>query len=126
MLATYKNVLLHLSKSKQDNPCFGKSVIAFPEDYTVLDLETTGLDPKRELIIEYAAVKVRGGKVVDTFQTLCDPGFPIPPQIEAIAPTIDSSFLPYLTTILRARGVNATMGIMANMETRPEISGFLK
>ena len=84
MLATYKNVLLHLSKSKQDNPCFGKSVIAFPEDYTVLDLETTGLDPKRELIIEYAAVKVRGDKVVDTFQTLCDPGFPIPPQIEAI------------------------------------------
>lgn len=84
MLATYKNVLLHLSKSKQDNPCFGKSVLAFPEDYTVLDLETTGLDPKRELIIEYAAVKVRGGKVVDTFQSLCDPGFPIPAQIEAI------------------------------------------
>lgn len=84
MLATYKNVLLHLSKSKQDNPCFGKSVLAFPEDYTVLDLETTGLDPRRELIIEYAAVKVRGGKVVDTFQSLCDPGFPIPPQIEMI------------------------------------------
>ena len=84
MLATYKNVLLHLSKSKQDNPCFGKSVLAFPEDYTVLDLETTGLDPKRDLIIEYAAVKVRGGKVVDTFQSLCDPGFPIPPQIEMI------------------------------------------
>lgn len=84
MLATYKNVLLHLSKSKQDNPCFGKSVLAFPEDYTVLDLETTGLDPRRELIIEYAAVKVRGGKVVDTFQSLCDPGFPIPAQIEAI------------------------------------------
>ena len=84
MLATYKNVLLHLSKSKQDNPCFGKSVLAFPEDYTVLDLETTGLDPKRELIIEYAAVKVRGGKVIDTFQSLCDPGFPIPAQIEAI------------------------------------------
>ena len=84
MLSTHKNVLLHLSKSKRDNPCFGKSVIAFPEDYTVLDLETTGLDPKRELIIEYAAVKVRGGKVVDTFQSLCDPGFPIPAQIEEI------------------------------------------
>ncbi len=84
MLATYKNVLLHLSKSKQDNPCFGKSVLAFPEDYTVLDLETTGLDPRRDLIIEYAAVKVRGGRVADTFQSLCDPGFPIPAQIEAI------------------------------------------
>ncbi len=84
MLATYKNVPLHLSKCKQQNPNFGKSVIAFPEDYTVLDLETTGLDPKRDLIIEYAAVKVRGGKVVDTFQTLCDPGFPIPLQIQMI------------------------------------------
>jgi DNA polymerase-3 subunit epsilon len=84
MLATYKNVPLHLSKCKQQNPKYGKSVIAFPEDYTVLDLETTGLDPTRELIIEYAAVKVRGGKVVDTFQSLCDPGFPIPAQIEAI------------------------------------------
>ena len=36
-------------------------------------------------------------------------------------PTIDNSFLPYFTTILRARGVKITMGIMENMEIKPEI-----
>lgn len=71
-------------KSKKTATDTGKAIIALPLDYTVIDLETTGLSPKTELIIEYAAVKVRGGKVVDTFQQLCDPGYPIPPQIEAI------------------------------------------
>lgn len=70
--------------TKKKNPLLGNSVIAFPEDYTVLDLETTGLNPSNDLIIEFAAVKVRNGEVVDTFQSLCDPGFPIPPAIEAI------------------------------------------
>lgn len=84
MISVYKDTPVFLPKSKQDNPNYGKSVIAFPEDYTVLDLETTGLDPRNELIIEFAAVKVRGGKVTDTFQSLCDPGFPIPLQIQMI------------------------------------------
>lgn len=84
MLSTFKNDLVYISKSRNPNPNFGKSVIAFPEDYVVLDLETTGLDPAHDLIIEFAAIKVRGGQVIDVFQTLCDPGFPIPPQIEAI------------------------------------------
>lgn len=84
MISTYKDIPVFLSKSKQSNPCYGKSVFAFPDDYTVLDLETTGLDPKGDLIIEYAAVKVRDGQVADTFQMLCDPGFPIPPVISQI------------------------------------------
>ena len=84
MIFNYKNTLIHECKVKSQNPDYGKSIIAFPCDYTVLDLETTGLNPKTDLIIEFAAVKVRGGKVVDTFQSLCDPGFPIPPQIEMI------------------------------------------
>ncbi|MBR5442206.1 MAG: hypothetical protein IKV44_04565, partial [Clostridia bacterium] len=84
MILNYNGTLVHECKVKSQNPDYGKSVIAFPCDYTVLDLETTGLNPKTDLIIEFAAVKVRGGKVVDTFQSLCDPGFPIPPQIEMI------------------------------------------
>ncbi len=70
--------------TKTKNPLLGNAVIGFPADYTVLDLETTGLNPLTDLIIEFAAVKVRNNKVVDTFQSLCDPGFPIPPQIEMI------------------------------------------
>ena len=43
-------------------------------DYTALDLETTGLDPKRDKIIEIGAVKVRDGKVAERFQSFVDPG----------------------------------------------------
>lgn len=70
--------------SKKKSTLLGDSVIGFPQNYTVLDLETTGLNPSTDLIIEFAAVKVRDGKITDTFQSLCDPGFPIPPVIEAI------------------------------------------
>lgn len=39
----------------------------------VLDVETTGLDYTRERIIEFAAVKLEDGKIVDTFETLINP-----------------------------------------------------
>lgn len=42
-------------------------------DYVCIDLETTGLSPKRDRIIEIGAVKVRQGKVEDTFHRLVDP-----------------------------------------------------
>ena len=84
MIREDNGLLFFECKTKKCNPNLGKSIIAFPENYTVLDLETTGLDPEKELIIEFAAVKVRNGEVVDTFQKLCDPGFPIPPVIEAL------------------------------------------
>ena len=42
-------------------------------DYTVLDLETTGLDPGKEWIIEIGAARVRDGEVVDTFTALVKP-----------------------------------------------------
>ena len=47
-------------------PSKGKSLLMFPEDYTVIDIETTGYDPKWDEIIELAALRVRGGKVVAT------------------------------------------------------------
>lgn len=84
MIIEQINIPFFECKSKKIATDIGKSIIALPEDYTVIDLETTGLSPKSELIIEYAAVKVRKGKVVETFQQLCDPGYPIPAQIEAI------------------------------------------
>ncbi len=84
MIREENGLLVFECKSKNNNPNIGKGIIAFPDNYTVIDLETTGLDPKNELIIEFAAVKVQNGKAVDTFQSLCDPGFPIPPVIEAL------------------------------------------
>lgn len=37
----------------------GKNTIALPNDYTVIDIETTGLSPEYDSIIELAAVRVR-------------------------------------------------------------------
>jgi len=39
----------------------------------ILDLETTGLDAKKDSIIEIAAVLLKDGKIVDKFQTLVQP-----------------------------------------------------
>ena len=43
------------------------------EDYICLDLETTGLNPKTDRIIEIGAVKVRNGNIVDSFETFVAP-----------------------------------------------------
>ncbi|MCI9887828.1 3'-5' exoribonuclease [Micrococcales bacterium 31B] len=46
--------------------------------FVVLDLETTGGQSSGDAITEIGAVKVRGGARIGTFQTLIDPGIPIP------------------------------------------------
>jgi len=46
-----------------------------------LDLETTGLDPYKDAIIEIGAVKFRGDEILDTFSTLINPGRSIPSKI---------------------------------------------
>lgn len=43
-------------------------------DYVALDLETTGLNPKRDRIIEVGAVRVRDGRVTESFQSFVNPG----------------------------------------------------
>lgn len=50
-------------------------------DYVALDLETTGLNPSRDRILEIGAVKVVGGRITDTYQTFVNPGVPIPEKI---------------------------------------------
>lgn len=51
----------------------GNSLIAFPNDYTVIDTETTGFDLVYNSIIEVAAVRVRGGEVQDKYTSLIKP-----------------------------------------------------
>ena len=43
-------------------------------DYVCIDLETTGLHPKTDKIIEIGAVRVREGKVEKTWQSMVNPG----------------------------------------------------
>ena len=52
--------------------------------YVALDLETTGLDPEADQITEVGAVRFRGSRVLETFQTLVNPGRPIPYQVQQL------------------------------------------
>lgn len=58
------------SYHKQKRPQKGKSLIEFPNDYTVIDLETTGFDSSLDTILECGALKVKNNQVVDSFQEL--------------------------------------------------------
>ena len=50
-------------------------------EYVSLDLETTGLEPKRDRIIEIGAAKIRDGQVQETYSLLVDPRVKIPERI---------------------------------------------
>ncbi len=58
--------------------------------FVVVDLETTGGSPESCAITEIGAVKTRGGEVLGEFQTLVDPGSPIPPMIVALTGITDT------------------------------------
>lgn len=49
--------------------------------YVSIDLETTGLNPKTDKIIEIGAVRIVDGQTVGTFSTLISPGRRLEPRI---------------------------------------------
>lgn len=54
------------------------------KDYVAFDLETTGLSPETDQIIEIGALKVKDGKVVERFMEFVKPDNPISPIITNI------------------------------------------
>jgi ATP-dependent DNA helicase DinG len=84
--------------------------------YVALDLETTGLDPQREAIVEIGAVRFRDDQVLGTWSRLVNPGQPIPLQIQRItgidpAETTNAPPLPYVADDLqRFVGDNPIVG----------------
>ena len=62
--------------------------------FVVVDLETTGGSPTTCGITEVGAVKLRGGECLGTFQTLVNPGLPIPPQITVITGITQAMVIP--------------------------------
>ena len=53
------------------------------EQYVCFDLETTGLSAKYDSIIEFGAVRMKHGAVIDRMQMFIKPPFPIPAFISA-------------------------------------------
>jgi DNA polymerase-3 subunit epsilon/ATP-dependent DNA helicase DinG len=78
-------------------------------EIVALDLETTGLDPKNDAIIEIGAVKFNGNRVIAEFSKLINPRKPI------------NSFITNLTGISNAMVMNApVIG-----DVLPEIEEFI-
>lgn len=89
-------------KQTSSDPSKGSSLLELTDNYTVLDLETTGLDPRRCRIIEFGIVRVRDSRVTDRFTSLADPGEPLDAYITALTGITDDmlSGAPSLTDAL--------------------------
>lgn len=91
--------LLHLQRRLDD---FGEPLSQ--TTFVTVDLETTGGSPTSSHITEIGAVKTRGGEVLGEFQTLVNPGSPIPPMIVALTGITDAMVVeaPRIETVLPA------------------------
>ncbi|MDE6476948.1 MAG: hypothetical protein K2L48_01965 [Mycoplasmoidaceae bacterium] len=58
--------------------------------YVVFDLETTGLFNEYEDIIEFGAVKVQNGMIVDTIDMFIKPSKPLPSKIVELTHITDA------------------------------------
>ncbi len=63
---------------------FDTDISPFEQVNVALDLETTGLDSSRHAILEIGAVRFRGDEVIETYQTLVNPGVQIPEFIQRL------------------------------------------
>lgn len=62
---------LILSENNSFNRKFkGKNLLAFPSNYTLIDIETTGLDPQYDSIIEISAIEIINNEPVESFTSL--------------------------------------------------------
>ncbi len=53
-------------------------------EFVVFDLETSGLDPQKDEILEIAGIRLRGPVEIARFETLIQPTRAIPPEVEKI------------------------------------------
>jgi predicted DnaQ family exonuclease/DinG family helicase len=54
------------------------------QTFVALDLETTGFDPLQDQMIEIAAVRFTEDEILEKYETLVNPGIPVPPIITHI------------------------------------------
>ncbi|MCQ2517677.1 MAG: ribonuclease H-like domain-containing protein [Lachnospiraceae bacterium] len=100
----------------------GTSIIEKLSDFTIIDLETTGLDPKYDEIIEFGAIRVRDGIIVETFQQFVKPQNPIDEFITELtgitndmladAPSVEKA-LPYFISFV---GTDKVVGHNVNFD----------
>ena len=59
---------------------FDWAITAYREGraFVAFDIETTGLDPRLDRIVEIGALRFTRDGTIDTYESLVDPGFPMP------------------------------------------------
>ena len=57
--------------------------------FVALDIETTGLNPAEDKIIEVGMAKISDGEIVDSYSTLVNPGIKISERITMITGITD-------------------------------------
>lgn len=55
----------------------GTSLLDFPESYVVIDIETTGLDPSVDCLIEIAALRIMDNEAKESFSSFINPSIHI-------------------------------------------------
>ncbi|ANQ87107.1 putative DNA-directed polymerase III [Azoarcus olearius] len=58
--------------------------MSLPARYVLVDLETTGAHPLRDRITEIAILRIERGQLVQRWESLINPGVPIPPTIQGV------------------------------------------
>ena len=79
----------------------GNSIIALPNDYVVIDIETTGLDFLYDDIIEISAIRYANNNKTEEFSTLINSERPIPEFITEL-PGITNEMVANAPTIEKA------------------------
>ena len=75
--------------------------------FRVFDTETTGLDPDADMVVEVACVDVFRGRAIWAYESLVNPGRPIPPEASAIHHITDAD-------VLMAPSITETMNSLTN------------
>ena len=98
--------------------------------FAVVDLETTGLSPRRATIIEIGAVRILSLRLAERFETLVDPRQPLPRAITALTGIHDAMLAgaPPLGDALRSfrRWLAVSPGAPLVAHNAPFDEGFLR
>ena len=68
---------------------YGEGNIDIDTEYCVLDIETTGIPYRSEMITELGAIKIKNGEIVDEFECFVNPEKPIPYEVVQVTHITD-------------------------------------
>ena len=66
----YNNKETQISLNLNNTAKKGKNLMKFVDDYVLVDIETIGLSPTKDEIIEIGAIKVQNNKIIETYNEL--------------------------------------------------------